>query len=90
MVNQNIKVSSVVVSDILDWDHLYIAFQVLDHVKTGNLAESVAKFTDRKWFRSLASELLSIRIEIDSEVEAGKAARNFTASYCFGVYVVEE
>jgi hypothetical protein len=37
-------------------------------------------FTDWKWFRSLASNLISPRIEINSGVEADKAARTVTAS----------
>jgi hypothetical protein len=80
VVHQNIRVSDFIVSDILDSDHLPIVFHILDHVKIRNLSESVEKFTDWERFQSLASELISPRIEINSGVEADKAARDFTAS----------
>jgi hypothetical protein len=80
VVHQNIRVSDVIVSDILGSDHLPIVFHILDHVKIRNLSEPVEKFRDRERFQSLASELISPRIEINSWVEADKAARDFTAS----------
>jgi hypothetical protein len=73
-------VPDVIVSDILDSDHLPIIFQLLDHVKIRNLSEPIEKFTDWNLFQSLASELISPRIEINSGVEADNAARVFTAS----------
>jgi hypothetical protein len=42
--------------------------------------EPVEKFTDWDQFESLLSKLLSPRIEINSEVEADKEERDFTAS----------
>jgi hypothetical protein len=45
-----------------------------------NHSEPVEKFTDQKRFKCLASELLSPKIEINSEEEANKADRDFTAS----------
>jgi hypothetical protein len=68
------------VSDILDSVHLPIVFHILDHVKIRNLSEPFEKFTDWGRFQSLASELISPKIEIKSGLEADKAARNFTAS----------
>jgi hypothetical protein len=65
---------------ILDSDHLPIVFHILDHVEIRNLSEPVEKFTDWEQFQSLASEPISPRIEINSWVEADKAARDFTAS----------
>jgi hypothetical protein len=53
---------------------------ILDHVKTENLSEPVKKFTDWEQFQSLASDLISSRIEINSEEETDKAARDFTVS----------
>jgi hypothetical protein len=41
---------------------------------------NLSKNSDWERFQSLASELISPRIEINSGVEADKAARNFTAS----------
>jgi hypothetical protein len=46
VVHQNIRVSNVIVSDILDSDRLPIIFRILDHVKIKNLSEPIEKFTD--------------------------------------------
>jgi hypothetical protein len=78
VVHKNFWLSEVIVSNILDSDHLPV-FHLLGHVRTRNLSGPVAKFTDLKWFQSLASELISPRIRLTRE-EADKAARNFTAS----------
>jgi hypothetical protein len=75
-----ISVSDVIVSDILDSDHLPIVFHILDHVKIRNLSEPIEKFTDWERFQSLASELISRKIESNSGVEADKVACDFTAS----------
>jgi hypothetical protein len=80
VVHQNIRVSDVILSDILGSDHLPILYHILEHVKIRNLLEPTKKFTDWEQFQSLASELISPKIEIKSGVEADKAARNFTAS----------
>jgi hypothetical protein len=45
VVRQNIRVSDVIVSDILDSDYLPILFHILDHAKIRNLSEPVEKFT---------------------------------------------
>jgi hypothetical protein len=55
-VHQNIRVSDVIVSDILDSDHLPIIFHILDHVKIRNLSDPIEKFTDWDRFQSLTSE----------------------------------
>jgi hypothetical protein len=80
VVHQNIRVSDVIVSDILDSDHLPIVFHILNHVKIRNISEAIEKFTDWDRFRNLASELISPKISVQSVVEADKAARDFTAS----------
>jgi hypothetical protein len=80
VVHQNVGVSDVIVSDILDSDHLPIIFYVLDHVKIMNLSVHIEKFTDWDRFQSLASELIPPRIVINMRVEADKAASDFTAS----------
>jgi hypothetical protein len=79
-VHQNIGVSDVIVSDILNSYNLPITFHILYHVKIRNLSDPIEKFTDWERFQDLASELISPKIEITSEAEADKAARNFTAS----------
>jgi hypothetical protein len=59
VVHKNIRLSHVTVSDdILDSGHLPIVFHILHHVKTKKLQEQLTKFTDWKWFRSLASNLI--------------------------------
>jgi hypothetical protein len=80
VVHQNIRVTHVIVSDILDSDRLPIIFHILDNAKIKNIWEPIEKFTDWDRFQSLASKIISPRIEINSGVDADKAARNFTAS----------
>jgi hypothetical protein len=80
VVHKNIRVSDVIISDILDSDHLPLVFHILDHVKIRNLSEPIEKFTDWNRFQSLASELVSPQVKINSGVEVDKAARDFTAS----------
>jgi hypothetical protein len=46
VVHQNIRLSHVIVSDILDSDHLPIVFHILEHVTTKELSEPFEKFTD--------------------------------------------
>jgi hypothetical protein len=80
LVHQNIRVSDVIVSAILYPDHLPIIFHILDRVKIKNLSERTEKFTGWDWFQSLASELISPRIEINWGIEADKATRDVTGS----------
>jgi hypothetical protein len=44
VVHQNIRVSDVIVSDILDSDYLPIVFHILVHVKVRNILEPFEKF----------------------------------------------
>jgi hypothetical protein len=80
VVHQNVRLSEVIVSDVLDSIHLPILFHILDHVTTRNFSDMIEKFTDWGLFQSLASDLVSRRVQINSGVEADKAAREFTAS----------
>jgi hypothetical protein len=64
VAHQNIRVSDVFVSDIVDSDHLPIIFHILDHVKLRDPSEPFEKFTDRGRFQSLAFKLISPKIEI--------------------------
>jgi hypothetical protein len=84
VLHKNIRLSNVIVSDILDSDHLLIIFHILDHVRTKNVLTPFEKFTDLERFQSLASNLISPRIEIHSGAEADKAARLYSLS-CFGI-----
>jgi hypothetical protein len=80
VVHQNIRLSGVTASDILDSDNLPTVFYILDHVGVRNLSEPVKQFTNWDIFQSLSSDLISPRIEINSGVKADKAASDFTAS----------
>jgi hypothetical protein len=80
VVHKNIRLSNIIVSDILDSDHLPIIFHILDHVRTQDVLAPIEKFTDWEQFQSIASNFISPRIKINSGVEANKAACTFTAS----------
>jgi hypothetical protein len=80
VVLKNIRLSDVIVSDILDSDHLPIMLHILDHVRAKQISKPLEKFTDWERFQSLASNLISSRVEINSEVEADKTGCAFTAS----------
>jgi hypothetical protein len=54
VVHKNIRLSNVIVSDILDSDHLPIIFHILDHVRIQNFSEPTEKYTDWERFQSLA------------------------------------
>jgi hypothetical protein len=55
-------------------------FCILDHIKAREILDPVETFTDWERFQSLASALVSPRVEINSCIEADKAARDFAAS----------
>jgi DNA-binding transcriptional regulator YdaS (Cro superfamily) len=58
--------------------YLPVVFNLLDHVKTRNLSDLVHKLADWERFQSLACELISLRIQINSWEEADKEAHDFT------------
>jgi hypothetical protein len=64
VVHKNVRLSEIIVSHILDSDHLPIVLHLLNRVRTRNLSDPVDKFTDWERFPSLASELVSHRIQI--------------------------
>jgi hypothetical protein len=74
LVHKNVRLAEVIVSDILDSNHLPIVLQLLDRVRTRDLPDPVDKFTDEERFQSLATELISSRIQINSREEADKEA----------------
>jgi hypothetical protein len=80
VVHKNIRLSNVIVSDILDSGHLATTFHILDHVRTLNFSPPIEKFKDWERFENITSLLVLPRIEINSRAEADKAARAFTAS----------
>jgi hypothetical protein len=89
VVHKNIRLSNVIVSYILNSDHLPIVFHSPDHVRTTKLSEPLEKFTNWERFQSLASDLISPRIEVNSGVEADKTARLYSLSR-FGVQAVDQ
>jgi hypothetical protein len=80
VVHKNVCLSEIIVSDILDSDHLLVILHLLDHVRTRNLLDPVDNFTNWERFQSLVSELISSKIQINSGEETDKVARNFIAS----------
>jgi hypothetical protein len=54
VVHQNIRVSNVIVSDILDSDHLPILFHIPDHVKIMNLSKPIKDSQIGNYFKALS------------------------------------
>jgi hypothetical protein len=80
VVHRNVQLSAVTVFDVLDSDHLPTYFHILDHVRATDISAPVENHRDWERLRSPAPELISPLIHIHNSEEAGKAARNFTAS----------
>jgi hypothetical protein len=76
VVHKNVRLSEVNVSNILDSDYLPITFHLPDHIRTRILSDP--DNSDWKRFQNLFSELISPRIQINSEEEAENAASVFT------------
>jgi endonuclease/exonuclease/phosphatase family metal-dependent hydrolase len=66
VVHKNIRLPDIIVSEILDSDHLPIMFHILDHVKTKQISEPLEKFTNWERVQSLASNVISPRVEVNS------------------------
>jgi hypothetical protein len=79
VVYQTVRLSEVIFSDVLESDHLQIVFHILD-VRTKKPSDPIEKFTNWERFQSLASDFVCPRIQINSGVEGGKAARDSAAS----------
>jgi hypothetical protein len=77
---KDVRLSELRLLDVMDSDHLLIRFCILDHAKGRDILDQVEKFTDWEQFQSLASALVSPRIEINSCAEVDKAASDFSAS----------
>jgi hypothetical protein len=74
VVHKNVRLSEIFVSDILGSDHQPVVFHFMHHVRTRNTSDPVDKFTD--WERFKFSPI----IQINSDEETDKAARDITAS----------
>jgi hypothetical protein len=59
VAHRNVRLSEVIVSDIMDLDYLPIVFHFLDHIKTKYFLDPVSRFTDCERFQSMACELIS-------------------------------
>jgi hypothetical protein len=59
IVHKNVRLSEIIVFDILDSDHLSIVSHLPDRVRTRNFSDSVDKFRDWGRFQNLASKLIS-------------------------------
>jgi hypothetical protein len=80
VVHKNIRISDVNVFEILDSDHVPILFRMLDDVSTRDISAPVEIYTDWERFQSLASDLISPKIQIHTLADAEQTARKFTAS----------
>jgi hypothetical protein len=80
VVHKDVWLSEVRVLEIMDSDHLSIMFYILDLIRAREILDPVEKFTDWERFKSLASAIVSPRVEINSCTEADKAARDFVDS----------
>jgi hypothetical protein len=70
VVRRNVRFQMSTVSDILESDHLPILFHILDQVGTRDTSAPAETHTDWERFRSLASDLISPKMQIDTaEVE---------------------
>jgi len=80
VAHRNVRLSDITVSDILDSDHVPVLFHILDYVSARNILAPVEIHTDWELFRSVASDLISPRIQIDTADDTERAACNFAAS----------
>jgi hypothetical protein len=87
VVHHNIRLSLLRVSDILDSDHVKVVFLILDLDETNKLLEPLEKFTVWERFRSLASNFISPRSEVNLGAEADKTTREFTVSIALGYWL---
>jgi hypothetical protein len=79
LVHQKVRLSEVIVTDILDSDHLPIIFNILNPVRKKEALNPVEKLTDWDLLQGLASELISPNIQIYSSNEADNEACDFAA-----------
>jgi len=79
-IHHNVRLSGITMSDVLDSDHLPIFFNILNQVCAGDNSVWVETHTDWDLFRSLASDLIHPRFQVDTVQEAEREASVFTAS----------
>jgi hypothetical protein len=80
VIHNRIILPNILDSAIFVSDNILIILQILVHVRRKKFLELRKNWTDWKRFQSLTSNFISSRNEINSGVEADKAACDFTAS----------
>jgi hypothetical protein len=65
VIHQNVRLSDVTVSDVLDSDHLPVIFNILDYVSARDPLAWVGARTDWDLFRSPASDLIQPQLQIE-------------------------
>jgi hypothetical protein len=63
VAHQNVRLSGVTVSDVMDSDHLPVFFHILDHVSARDISGPVQIRTDWERFQTLTSGLIPLRIK---------------------------
>jgi len=66
VIHQNVRLSDVTVSDVLNSDHLPVFFNILDYVRAREISARVETHTHWKRFRSLTSDLIQPLLQIDT------------------------
>jgi hypothetical protein len=79
-VHRNVQISDVTVSDVLASYYLPTLFHNLESVSARDISVPVEIHTDWTRFRSLTSDLISPRTQIDTSDEAERAGCIFAAS----------
>lgn len=77
-VHKNVRLSEVIVSEVLDYDHLSLVFHLLHQSASWKISAPYDKFTDWKRFLGLASEVIEPRFKI--RVTCGKKPIKQTAT----------
>jgi hypothetical protein len=79
VVYQSIRVSDVIVSDIMGSDHLTIVFHILVKLKLGISRNLLKNLQYWSGFKALPQNKFLLESKLTRGVEADKAARDFTA-----------
>jgi hypothetical protein len=90
VVHKDVRMSGVIVSDILDSDELPNSFSLADRIRIRNPSDLVDKFTDWERFQSLAPELILPRIQIISGGESQQSSLGLYCLYSFGIWAINK
>jgi hypothetical protein len=67
VVQWNVRLSHVTLSEVTDLDHLPTLIQILDHVSSRDFSARAEIHTDWERFPSVASDLISPRNQTDND-----------------------